>query len=72
MNRHYLSRPCCGVALKLVAVAMPDPGLITLVFNKNATSASGSLATRASRTIFPASSTMQIVVSSNDTSKPAK
>jgi hypothetical protein len=39
---------------------------------KNATSASGSLAARASRTIRPASSTMQIAVSSSDTSNPAK
>ena len=39
---------------------------------KNATSASGSLATRASRTMRPASSTMQIAVSSADTSDPAK
>ena len=34
--------------------------------------ASGSLAARASRTILPASSTMQMAVSSKDTSNPAK
>jgi hypothetical protein len=39
---------------------------------KKATSASGSLAARASRTMRPASSTMQMAVSSNDTSNPAK
>src|SRR4051794_14213800 len=39
---------------------------------RNATSASGSLATRASLTIRPSSSTTQMAVSSSDTSSPAK
>ena len=34
LNRHYLCRPSCGVPRKPVVVTMPDPGLITLVFNK--------------------------------------
>jgi len=39
---------------------------------KNATSTSGSLVARASRTILPAPSMIPIAVSSNDTSNPAK
>ena len=63
--------PCCSQAVNEHA-SRPTRSILIPDALKNATSASGSLDTRASRTIWPASSTMQIAVSSKDTSNPAK
>ena len=63
--------PACSQAVSEQA-SSPTRSIVIPHAPKKATSASGSLAARASRTIFPASSTTQIVVSSNDTSNPAK
>jgi hypothetical protein len=63
--------PPCSHAVSEQA-SRPTRSIFIPHASKNATSISGSLAARASRTIIPASSTMQMVVSSNDTSKPAK
>jgi hypothetical protein len=63
--------PPCSQAVSEQA-SSPTRSIFIPHASKNATSTSGSLAARASRTIIPASSTMQMVVSSNDTSKPAK
>ena len=50
----------------------PDPLEAVIEALRTCRSASGSLATFASRTILPVSSTMQTLVSLTDTSNPAK